>query len=284
VTVSGSTVSLLQQYQPRVYLMNSNGGTFFRFPNLIGKSIQFTMDLSSSTCSCNAALYLVDFPAGVNNDYYCDAQGSSSSTRCTELDILEANTHAYQVTQHCNAGTQTCQWGCGFNYKSGQGYGLGGSQIDTNHPFQVDISFVGSGSSLSSIAIKLSQSGKTPIKSVFTSSSCSFLSSLASSIADGRLVLAMSYWSSSGMNWLDGCTNGDTCPTSSTVHFSNLALISGTSVSNIEGDSSTLSTTNSFVGTPGFYAVVGISAFVALVAVIGFIVWKKRSLQPSEIV
>jgi hypothetical protein len=76
VTVASTgSVTLLQQYQPRVYLMETTS-KYYRFPDLIGNTIRFTVDVSKTTCSCNAAVYLVEMPSTAAPDFYCDAQGA----------------------------------------------------------------------------------------------------------------------------------------------------------------------------------------------------------------
>jgi hypothetical protein len=291
VTVNYRTVSLLQQYEPRVYLMNAGGSTYYRFPNLIGKTITFTVDVSSTTCSCNAAFYLVQFPSGSSNSFYCDAQGSGSSL-CNEIDLFEANTHAFQATIHnCLSPGNPCQWGCAWNVKSANGYGPNAGTINTNQPFQVAMSFIGSGSTLQTIGVRLTQNGKS-MENFYTDSSCTlsskYISGLSSAVSSGEFVLAMSYWSSSGMSWLDGCTNGNTCPTSSTISFSSIELENSVTVSNANADSSltakessSSSSSDSFVGSVGFYVLIGVGALVVVV-VVALISWKVTASSRPE--
>jgi len=227
VNVSGNAISELQQYAPRAYIMNEAGTTFYRLPNLLGHGIRFTVDVSSTTCSCNAALFLCDFPSGVDDNYYCDAQGNTPDTRCVEIDLIEANTRGYQGTLHCGDGSQDCKFGCGANYRSDKGYGPGGASIDTRSSYQVYISFAGS-TQIERITYRLTQSGKSGIVFTIDRTSCTFfdrqVASLTSSITSGRLVVAISYWSSSDMNWLDGCSTGQTCPKPSYITFSNIQI------------------------------------------------------------
>lgn len=61
---------------------------------LLGSTLTFTVDLSGVGCDCNAAVYLVQMDApGQDSANYCDIQGSDYP-RCTEIDLLEGNTHA----------------------------------------------------------------------------------------------------------------------------------------------------------------------------------------------
>jgi len=91
-------------HNTKAYLAKSNGNgdftpSMYYAPNLLGGSIAYDVDLSQSTCSCNAALYLINMPAknaqggdvaGKALDYYCDAN-DVGGTWCGELDIMEAN-------------------------------------------------------------------------------------------------------------------------------------------------------------------------------------------------
>ena len=69
-------------------------------------------------------------------DYYCDAN-SVCGEACTEMDIQEANNHAFAITPHkCSGDCPSCtcdRGGCGAHV---QNYGPGG-KIDTTRPFQV---------------------------------------------------------------------------------------------------------------------------------------------------
>jgi hypothetical protein len=283
VTVSSNSVSFLQQYAPRVYLMNSAGNSFYRFPSLLGKSLRFTVDVSKTSCGCNAALYFVQFPSSASESYYCDAQGSSSANNlCAEIDIVEANIAGLQSTLHCNAGSQYCEWGCAWNVKSAQNYGQYASGIDTTKPFQVDYSFVESGNTLSAIEIKLSQSGKSGLSSTITDSTCSWMnlnmvSELSSAVTSGELVLAISYWGGN-MNWLDGCSS-ENCPTSSTATFSNFQVLSG--VTAVTTDES--ATMSSIGGLSAMYiGIICLVVAVVLVALIVIVIVRRKKVVEQE--
>jgi hypothetical protein len=281
---SSSSVQLLQQYQPRVYLMESTS-KYLRLPDLRGQTIRFTVDLSKTTCNCNAALYLVQMPSNAVPDYYCDAQGSPA---CAEYDLLEANTRAFQATVHTATGDDKGKWGCAWNIKSAQGYGPGGSSIDTSKPYTVDYAFTkSSAGKLNGIKVKLSQSGKSGISYSITDSICTWLqtstyiSSLDSSVASGQCVLVMSYWSG-GMDWLDGCSSGVTCPSSSTVTFSNIQLVSGITAAN--ADELSESDNLPFEQSPLFIGIMCAIGVLLLVGVITFIIIRRKHALNQEIV
>jgi len=80
----------------------------FYKPKLLGGSVEWDSDLSAAGCSCNETVQLVSMPdvdingkskPGMYGDYYCDANGTSGNY-CSELDLMEANTYAYQFTPH----------------------------------------------------------------------------------------------------------------------------------------------------------------------------------------
>lgn len=67
-------------------------------PNLLGGSVDYDVNLSSSVCGCIAAFYLVKAPGknssgdywNTDGHYYCDANKVNGNF-CPEFDIMEAN-------------------------------------------------------------------------------------------------------------------------------------------------------------------------------------------------
>lgn len=149
ISVKGGV--LVMDNGPRAYLGSSCSGTDanvssgdFRLFNFSQpRTITYTVDLSAVGCGCNAALYLVAMPyhdRSTCGDYYCDANFKGCS--CPEMDIQEANTHAWQSTPHTCQGRKgnyhTCnKGGCGKQFR-GDEYGPG-KAIDTKKPFQVSV-------------------------------------------------------------------------------------------------------------------------------------------------
>jgi hypothetical protein len=202
--------------------------------------------------------------------------------------LLEANTKAFQATPHSGDASNYGKWGCAWNIKSAQGYGPGGSKIDTTKPYTVDFSFTKSSSgTLNGMRVKLSQSGKSGLSTTITDSTCSwmtsnYISSLHSAIKGGRLVLAKSYWSGN-MDWLDGCSSGgSTCPTSSTVTFKDFQVISG--VTAATADEISNSNELPFVKTPIFIGIMCAIGLLLLVGVIAFIIIRRKNALSQEIV
>eukprot|EP01012_Entosiphon_sulcatum_P055199 TRINITY_DN767_c1_g1_i2.p1 TRINITY_DN767_c1_g1~~TRINITY_DN767_c1_g1_i2.p1 ORF type:complete len:209 (+),score=49.46 TRINITY_DN767_c1_g1_i2:168-794(+) len=169
-------------------------------------------------------------------DFYCDAN-NVCGVWCPEIDIMEANKYAFQVTPHkCDTPTGKyyphCDGGgCGRNsYRQNPGaYGPGSNYtIDTRSPFDVSISFVADASNaLSSVNTELRQNGKT--FRMIHDSSCGqgYLPALSDALKDG-MVVTISYWGdkSSTMSWLDipPCANTVDCNTATSFTFSNLAI------------------------------------------------------------
>ena len=128
--------------------------------NLLGKTLKFTVDVSSVPCGTNAALYFVsanELQWGNPVGEYCDI---NTQPACTELDIFEGNLGSLQSTIHttangwepdgtCNQAGCTVNWGNYPRTASGEptshlyghqllgGPGAGSTGIDTARPFDV---------------------------------------------------------------------------------------------------------------------------------------------------
>jgi len=237
VTVSGSSLTL--NHGPRVYLGKScdqsmNGDMFWN-PNLMGRNVSYDVDLGAVGCACNAALYLVSMPARDNSgnaiptkcgDYYCDAN-YVCDVGCPEIDIQEANNHAWATTPHkCDGSGPTysnCDGGgCGRKFDINQ-FGPG-KNIDTNQKFNLRVSFAGSGTHLDHMLTTISQNGKS-LSVRHDDCGGGYLDSVGAAIAKG-MTFTISNWggSSGGMSWLDippcggeNCNNG-------AARFSNLVI------------------------------------------------------------
>jgi len=186
--------------------------------DLLGKTLSFSVDLSTVPCGCNAAVYLVAMTAPESDSSgYCDIHTSPS---CVELDLMEANTNAIQTTVHTAATGPGCDAnGCVLNWgkTSTEMYGPSGDHtINTEQPFRVITSFGLDGS----MSVSLVQEGLViPFWANFSSSVLGDNSldvtseeiedakeQIISSMKDG-MVLTASLWgggSSDAMSWLDG--------------------------------------------------------------------------------
>jgi len=148
---------------------------------------------------------------------------------CAEMDLLEANRHALQITAHkCSSPTGGCDaGGCALNTKSiSNGYGPSSSyKINTSSAFNVKITFATSGGALSTITSVISQ-GSNSITLTHSSSNCGsgYLAGMDSAFQAG-MVPVWSMWSGS-MSWLDSpACSSDTNEMSNTQFiFSNFAI------------------------------------------------------------
>jgi len=117
---------------------------------LLGRTLRFTTDISWVGCGCNAALYLVSLQQNsrVSRCFasYCDAD-SVCGVPCAEIDLQEANMHAWHSTLH----TADDGSGIGAGYGGGESwdghrdwtmedYAPNGICIETSKPFQVAVS------------------------------------------------------------------------------------------------------------------------------------------------
>jgi len=186
---------------------------------LLGKTFTFEVDLSSVGCACNLALYLVSAPAldmdgkpirGAG-EYYCDANKVDGQW-CPEVDIMEANNHAFQATPHkCDAPvnghhyTACDRGGCAQNTKDiANAYGPGSSfTIDTRHPFNVSTAFLERSQTLVGMITTLRQGGRSVVLD-HANCQASYLAQLSNAMSAG-MSLIMSYWgdAASTMSWMD---------------------------------------------------------------------------------
>lgn len=209
---------------------------------LLGKRMKYIVDLSGAGCGCNVALYLTSLAQNQQKsdclDFYCDAN-SVCGVSCAEIDIQEANEHAWHSTLHT--------WDDGLGVGGGYGgngartwnqleYGPGGKCIDTTKPFEVAASFpIYETSSLKAMEIVLSQDGHSCPLSTTLSSYQRFerdgMAEMSKALADGMTPI-ISYWSSNEMLWMDGlgadhkgpCSTDDASACGESVKFYNFSL------------------------------------------------------------
>jgi cellulase len=213
--------------------------TLFPFYNTV---LNFTVDLSTAACACNAAFYATSMPAidqsGKANatrcgDFYCDAN-NVCGLWCPEMDIMEANTAAMQITPHkcvepVNGWYSSCDRdGCGVNthrQAGAQAYGPGPSfTIDTKRPFTVSTAFHAAPSgNVTDIVTTLTQAGSgSSVVLSHSDSNCGagYLSSMSTALKTG-MVPIFSLWGDTAatMSWLDEppCSASASCDADTAV-------------------------------------------------------------------
>mmetsp|Transcript_46453 Transcript_46453/g.101419 ORF Transcript_46453/g.101419 Transcript_46453/m.101419 type:complete len:511 (-) Transcript_46453:193-1725(-) len=182
--------------------------------NLLDKTLSYTVDLTSSGCGCNAALYLVSMRQNADpsrcGDHYCDAN-SVCGVSCAEIDIQEANRHAWHSTLHGSQdrGGIAVGYGGGGSDWSGPrdfgptDYGPNGACIDTGRPFQVATSFPVDGAGrLLGMEVTLSQEGSScPL--TMKIHDYTDMAELSQALSEG-MTPVVTYWSDPSLTWLDG--------------------------------------------------------------------------------
>jgi hypothetical protein len=143
-------------------------------------------------------------------DYYCDAN-AVCGVRCAEVDLAEANTHAFHATAHTAADGGGSGGGIGGQYSAGAirntlavwQYGHGRVRgIDTRHPFRVSVSFDAAvHGRLGSIHVSLSQgSGAGARAASFSMARPGYAPLLHDALSSG-MTLVLAYWSSYQLDW-----------------------------------------------------------------------------------
>ena len=216
----------------RVYLADActEGGyspSMYASFALLGKTLAFTVDLSTSFCGCNVAFYLAAMPGNTapgncGGDFYCDAN-QVCGVHCAEIDLMEANVHAFKAVAHTSHDGDGVGNGLGGGSRafSSTEYGPGASKIDTRRPFRVHTSFAEG-----RMGTTLEQEGRTI--GPFAMAPPSYVRRLAAAFASGFAIVA-SYWSSDDMWWLSRgpCVVEDQDRCGTTVRFSDIALCAG---------------------------------------------------------
>ena len=192
---------------------------------LLDRTFSFTIDVSDAACNCNAAVYLVAMSQNRENPskerscsgdkFYCDANHVCGGT-CAEIDLVEANSHAFLSTLHKSSDP----YGVANGYGGGDpahpdpwsgprafdsvDYGPGASCVNTLLPFRVSYSFpTEPGGQLAQMHVTLSQ-GSCSL-STHLGSGYDGLAELTEALREG-MALVVSYWGggSTNMQWMDG--------------------------------------------------------------------------------
>lgn len=193
--------------------------------SLIDKTISFTADVSEAGCGCNAAVSAVSMAQneaiGTCNDYYCDSN-AICGVHCTEIDWLQANTHAIRTTAHTAEDGDGNAAGIGGELPSNafesELYGPAASAtimrrvIDTSAPFRVSVAFRAAGRftspgaeelatpKLASIEVTVEQGESSRLQYVLDDV---YLASIYDAVAAG-MTPTLSFWSSDDLDWFEG--------------------------------------------------------------------------------
>ena len=172
------------------------------------------------------------------HDFYCDANDVCGES-CAEIDIQEANRHAWHSTLHTLAdhagvgkgvGGGGAQWSGPRDWSTSD-YGVGGRCIDTASPFEVAVSFpVDEEGLLRGMEVTLTQLGSLCPLSV-TVDQYRGMAELSAALEAGMTPI-VSYWSSNDLLWMDGegddgagpCARDDEADCGESVRFYNFAV------------------------------------------------------------
>lgn len=188
----------------------------------LGDTVSYTVDVSNVRCGCNAAVYAVPLSRSHKENcpyVYCDAN-KLCGVSCAEIDIQEANMHAFHSTVHGSddpSGEAVGIGGGGVGWNgprhwSRKQYGPGAECINTKHPFHVTSKLLSDERGAFLLKTSLEQNGCELHVSTPTAY---HRSSELTRVAKGGMSLLVSYWKSGDMLWLDGPGQdgqGTSCP------------------------------------------------------------------------
>mmetsp|Transcript_29637 Transcript_29637/g.57294 ORF Transcript_29637/g.57294 Transcript_29637/m.57294 type:complete len:615 (+) Transcript_29637:2-1846(+) len=202
---------------------------------LLGGTLRYSVDLSDVGCGCNAAVALTqmvhnDRPTQCN-DYYCDASNVCGET-CVEIDLQEANRHAWRSTLHSaddRNGLGKGYGGGGWGWNGPRDwdpsqYGPDGRCIDTREAFEVAVHFpVDSEGNLTAMEVTLLQH---QCKLELKFDRYVDLPTVSDALRKG-MTPVVTYWGSEELSWLDGqgadsrgpCTSEEPASCSKVVVF-----------------------------------------------------------------
>jgi hypothetical protein len=204
-------------FDSRYYIMTKPGMRSspdrddFKMFSLMDKTIKYTVDLGGAGCGCNAALYTISMPhagLGAANDWYCDANNIGGQA-CPEMDLSEMNTNTHKTVMHgCTTpwSEENCdKWGPAPNTFNGGAFQRG-ANIDSTKPFTVEHQF-----SWTQVTTTITQNGRVESRTMHglnTEMGMPHLkgrpNGMSEALRDGQ-VIAISFWGSEDMSWLDGC-------------------------------------------------------------------------------
>ena len=205
----------------------------FFAPQLLGGSIEWDVDMSSAACGTINSFYMVSMPAIVPGSqqvksiedgyYYCDSfMGQYGGQSCPEIDLMEANQHAFHATPHVcadpddngNYAAEHCDVvGDAYRMNFSKGKAIysreyGPSKeftINTKKPFHVKTTFLTEDGKFTGITTDVTQDGKIITKK---NDNQAYLQEIYEEVSKGQ-VLVIASWEGDD-HWLrDSTTN---CP------------------------------------------------------------------------
>lgn len=212
------------------------------FPSLLGKKVEWDVDLSKAECGCIHSFYSVSMPgydeAGaldLTDGYgYCDSNyGHYGGQFCPEFDFMEANKYAFQTTPHvCDKSNWTGHYascdGHGANINSvdelgDNGYGPGSQYtIDTTKPFHVKVELFDYNDEFGEVLTMFSQEGRCK---TMRNRNSKYLNLMTEAVDEGQ-VFVLSSWKATN-NWLTKQTcdvEADKCSSNPTATISNISI------------------------------------------------------------
>jgi len=215
-SIIDNSITLRNSESPRLYLMNNDK---YEKLKLLGRQLQFDIDISTLPCGSNGALYFID-----TDSAYCDAQ-TAGGLGCNEMDVYEGNSNANAFTSHSCKNSECDKSGCGVNTKTFESPLL----VDMAKPFTVITQFIETNGELSTITRKYKQNNITyEGGSLYSCDNNGGFATMSKSLSTG-MVMAISIWGGSAydMEWLDGCKKDSydyTAIKNARVTFSNIII------------------------------------------------------------
>jgi len=201
----------------------SYDSSWYTVLRLLGKRLQYTVDLQGAGCGCSAALSLVPMyqreELSACDDHYCDAAGTCGD-KCSQIDIQDANQHAWHTMMNSMLDDESAVEGLGAEARGL--YGVNGSCVNTSRPFQVGASFpVDSAGVLTLMEVVLTQ-GECSMPLRVNASTMS--TARLSAALDAGMTPVVSYFSSGRWSDEGTCAQRESRECKDLVRFSDFSL------------------------------------------------------------
>jgi len=216
-----SNIAVVPHVKSRAYF--AEGCTAGEYDNkkyvnlkLLGKTISYTVDLSSVGCGCDAQVHLVPMRHNSQKskckDFFCGpAQKHVCGETCFTIRLQDANQYSWFTSLHLKDDPRGVSVGYGGSerrdWNSSQ-YGPGAKCIDTTWPFRVAVSFLANDEgTLETVKLTLSQAKSscelTAQIDMYILGTRDGLSELSKAMEDG-VTPVVSYWNDDSLLWMDG--------------------------------------------------------------------------------